>query len=314
MQKHIVKSRYRVISAEQMFKPDALPLRLWYTEKSEMTGFHLHEFAEIAIVLSGSATYRTDFSSQRIHKGDILCIPEGAGHAYTDEEDCKLMNILFQFDRLPLYCRDFAHLPGFSVLFTMQLPFYRKHNFYPVLRLPEEDFIRCSEILTWLFELQNSDAAGAQFAVLGGFMQLITLLVNNYVLPETLNKELHMPGRISEAIRFMQLHFAEPLQVADLARRSGMSEASFYRHFKHAAGQPPMEFLISLRLNLAAELLRTRPDTILTEVAMLCGFNDSSYFSRTFRRTFGISPAAYRKKMCSTEPEHKKTAQSDLHG
>jgi AraC-like DNA-binding protein len=278
-----------------MFKPDSLPLKLWYTTQSEMTGFHVHEFAEIAVVLSGSATYRTDFTSQRISRGDILCIPEGAGHAYGDEKNCELMNILFQFDRLPLYCRELAMLPGFSVLFTMQLPFYQKHGFYPIARLPEEDFNRFSDMLRWLFELQKSSISGYQLAVLGGFMQFITLLANNYSLPTTLEREVHLPEKINNVIRYMQLHFSEPLNVADLARRSGMSEASFFRHFKNATAQTPADFLIKLRLNLAAELLRTQPDITIAEVAIRCGFNECSYFARMFRRDFGVSPLKYRR-------------------
>lgn len=296
MQKHIVKSCYRILSAEQMFKPDTLPLRLWLTRRSEGTGFHVHEFSEIAVVLRGSANYRTDFSSRKISKGDILCTPEGAGHAYTDEEDFELMNILFQFDRLLLDCRGLAHLPGFSVLFTLQLPFYQKHGFYPVVRLPQEDFSRCEDMLRWLYKLQNSQFAGAQLAVLGGFIQLITLLVNNYSPPPELSRELRMPGKISEACSYMQLHFTEPLNIAAIARKAGMSEVSFYRHFKNATGQTPAEYLINLRLNMALELLQTTPATGISDIALQSGFNDSSYFARLFRRKFGFSPRQFRSR------------------
>lgn len=301
MQKHIVKSCYRIISAEQMFKPDALPLRLWLTEHSEVTGFHVHEFAEIAVVLRGSANYRTDFSSRKISQGDILCIPEGAGHAYTDEQDCELMNILFQFDRLLLDCRELAHLPGFSVLFTLQLPFYRKHGFYPVVRLPQEDFARCADMLRWLYKLQNSQLTGARLAVLGGFMQLITLLVNNYSPPTELSRELRMPEKISKAYSYMQLHFTEPLNIAAIARKAGMSEVSFYRHFKNATGQTPAEYLMNLRLNMALKLLQTSPESGISDIALQSGFNDGSYFARIFRRKFGVSPRQFRNS--KTEPD-----------
>ncbi len=290
-----------------MFKPDSMPLRLWLTGHSEDTGFHVHEFSEIAVVLRGSANYRTDISSCKISKGDILCTPEGAGHAYTDEQDFELMNILFQFDRLLLDCRGLAHLPGFNVLFTLQLPFYKKHGFYPVVRLPEEDFARCEDMLRWLYKLQNSGFAGSQLAVLGGFIQLITLLVNNYQLPRELSRELRMPEKISEACSYMQLHFTENLNIADIARRVWMSEVSFYRHFKNATGQTPAEYLINLRLNMAVELLETVPESGISDIALQSGFNDSSYFARLFRRKFGISPRQFRNRHFSNRVDKKNT-------
>ena len=54
------------------------------------------------------------------------------------------------------------------------------------------------EMLRWLYKLQKVSFAGAQLA--GGFMQFITLLVNNYSLPRELSRELRMPEKISEAV------------------------------------------------------------------------------------------------------------------
>ena len=79
-------------------------------------------------------------------------------------------------------------------------------------------------------------------------------------------------------------------------RRVLMSEVSFYRHFKNATGQTPVEYLINLRLNMAVELLQTAPEAGVSDIAMRSGFNDSSYFARLFRRKFGISPRQFRNR------------------
>jgi AraC-like DNA-binding protein len=72
-----------------------------------------------------------------------------------------------------------------------------------------------------------------------------------------------------------------------------MSERSFYRAFSMATGESPLTYLQKLRLTKAAEILQST-DKNVTEVAFECGFNDSSYFARQFRRVFGVSPRQFQ--------------------
>jgi AraC-like DNA-binding protein len=60
------------------------------------------------------------------------------------------------------------------------------------------------------------------------------------------------------------------------------------------AGTTPGRFLLARRLDVAAERLRSGKRWSITDIALECGFNDLSYFSRTFRRRFGVSARDYR--------------------
>ena len=55
------------------------------------------------------------------------------------------------------------------------------------------------------------------------------------------------------------------------------------------------EYLSMIRLQHAKHLLRSSPDLCVAEIADLCGYNDSNYFSEQFKRNCGVSPRAFRK-------------------
>ena len=85
----------------------------------------------------------------------------------------------------------------------------------------------------------------------------------------------------------------EKLLIPQLARESGMSESSFTRHFKNATGETPVEYLLKLRLQDAADKICN--GMAVSEAAYSSGFSDSNYFSRIFKKKYGISPLKFCK-------------------
>lgn len=103
---------------------------------------------------------------------------------------------------------------------------------------------------------------------------------------------------IRQSISYMQLHYSEPVELEALAAESGYSVYHFCRLFKKITGWTPIQYLVQYRINKSKRLLAATDKTI--EAVMLdCGFNNYSYFFRTFKLFYGISPQAYRKKVHS---------------
>jgi AraC-like DNA-binding protein len=88
--------------------------------------------------------------------------------------------------------------------------------------------------------------------------------------------------------------FAEPLEVADLARAAGLSQAHFSRAFRSVFGIPPHVYLLTRRLERAASMLRCT-DRSVADVCMAVGFQSVGSFTTAFTRMFGKSPTAYRE-------------------
>lgn len=107
--------------------------------------------------------------------------------------------------------------------------------------------------------------------------------------------------RLLRARDAMDRSYAEPLDVAALARIAFVSEAHFSRTFRATFGETPHRYLQRRRIERAMFLLR-QTDRPVTEVCLDVGFVSLGTFSRTFRDIVGESPSAYRGRRVATPP------------
>ena len=87
--------------------------------------------------------------------------------------------------------------------------------------------------------------------------------------------------------------YFDALTVTDLARAAGLSQAHFSREFRRAFGETPHAYLLTRRLERAAELLRNTDRSVL-EICLTVGLQSVGSFTTTFTRVYGRSPSAYR--------------------
>ena len=95
--------------------------------------------------------------------------------------------------------------------------------------------------------------------------------------------------------------YAEPLDVAALAREAHVSPAHFSRRFKEAFGESPHRYVLTRRVERAQELLR-ETDATVTDTCFLVGFQSLGSFSSAFRRVTGMTPTAYRATAVGLPP------------
>jgi AraC-like DNA-binding protein len=93
----------------------------------------------------------------------------------------------------------------------------------------------------------------------------------------------------------MEANFCHSLPLDAFAKMCHRSLSSFKREFRRCYGTTPAKWLIGRRLECAAQMLRTTGMS-MTEIALECGFEEPSHFSRTFRTKFGRSPTDYRRQ------------------
>lgn len=99
---------------------------------------------------------------------------------------------------------------------------------------------------------------------------------------------------MQSVIDHINANLDKPLPVDDLAEVSGLSRAHFSRVFAESEGLPPAEFVLQQRMQRAAKLLTNAAFLPVKEVAILSGFDDANYFSKAFRRVYGINPTEFR--------------------
>lgn len=123
------------------------------------------------------------------------------------------------------------------------------------------------------------------------------------IIDEALQADKPQPGitmdvksrdpMVLRALLLMQQNIEQPFTVAEIANRIGHSKRQLERHFQAAVGMSPQAAFLDMRLSLAHHLIitGTRP---ISQIALECGFCDSSHLSRMFRRRYGQTPQAVR--------------------
>jgi AraC-like DNA-binding protein len=98
---------------------------------------------------------------------------------------------------------------------------------------------------------------------------------------------------LKKALEIVEKNISDPLfGVEKMAEEMGMSRANLHRRLKSVTGFSPSDFIRSVRLKRAADLLRNQADTV-AQIGFTVGFEDQSYFSKSFKKQFGVSPSEY---------------------
>lgn len=101
-------------------------------------------------------------------------------------------------------------------------------------------------------------------------------------------------SRVMQATNYIREHFNNSLTVSDVARIAGMSEPSFYNHFKSIMGISPLQYQKELRLTEAHKRLHDSESSV-TSVAFSVGYESPTQFSREFSRKYGVTPKRLQK-------------------
>ena len=131
-------------------------------------------------------------------------------------------------------------------------------------------------------------------------LSLICLLfyrLYKYDLMQSEFKKNRLPRQtkvIADTLSWIDGHFSEQITLEKLSEISGMNEKYLCRIFKEYTSKTPMNYVNEYRIDNACIQI-AKGGRSLTQIAYDCGFNDSGYFTKTFKKYKGITPAEYRK-------------------
>ncbi len=102
--------------------------------------------------------------------------------------------------------------------------------------------------------------------------------------------------RIARAIERLRKEFDQPLRIEDIAQELGMSVSSFHHHFKAVTAMSPLQFQKQIRLQEARRLMLAEGLDALG-AGFRVGYNDAAYFSRDYKKLFGLPPLSDIKRL-----------------
>ncbi|HEV7275952.1 MAG TPA: helix-turn-helix domain-containing protein [Devosiaceae bacterium] len=114
----------------------------------------------------------------------------------------------------------------------------------------------------------------------------------------------HEDPLVTAAQLWVADNYADPNPVATMVAQSGLTERSFLRRFKRATGQSPLEYVQTMRIEEAKQLLETS-GLSLDDVAAEIGYSEPSAFRHLFRKLVGVTPSAYRRRYLRIVADHQ---------
>lgn len=119
------------------------------------------------------------------------------------------------------------------------------------------------------------------------------LIVNGFQL-EYEQTEMLKSHRMKQMLNWIHLHFADKIRLDDIAKAGQLSRSECCRYFKRMLKQTPLNYVTDYRIQKSLALLQL-PESTVTDVAHQVGFNSTSYFIDTFRKSTGMTPLSYKK-------------------
>jgi AraC-like DNA-binding protein len=288
----LIVDNFYIADIFRYIKHEDLPLWVEYVERGGHIErlFHDHEFSEIAIVLHGSAIHLADERAEKISAGDVLLLHPGASHAYDKTGDMELINIVYDWKKLAIPFLDGYSLPMFYTFFPVAGKSAKWNYAAPVMTLSLDEM---AEVLQMIKRLENelkNFKPGTFFLSLAMFMEIVVMLARHDAIKTSKHQ---FRFQIGETLEYINRNYRRNIEVNELVAVSKMSRRNLFRKFKESTGYTPIEYLLQIRLQRAMELLRSSSMNV-NEIAEECGFCDSNYLCKLFRKHLNISPRMFR--------------------
>jgi len=269
------------LASSDWFSSDAQPVAVERRTPQSRFPLHDHDFNEIVIVMSGNGWHVLNEEPRLITCGEVFYIRAEDQHAFEEVQDLYLTNVLYRPERL-------AHAPDRGAQPAPDASGQRRN-----WQLTEPALAQVAPLLDRLFLESRSPEPMAAIMAESLFMQLaVTLHRNRFAADGEL---LPKDSMLCHVLAYLRNKCTEPIDFDEVAHRFGFSLHTFSRVFREATATSPHNYLVRLRLGHAMRALRASADSV-TDIAFASGFNDSNYFSYTFRKMTGLSPTEYRKR------------------
>jgi len=267
------------------------PLAMTKSNLNKDYPMHCHDFNELVIILRGHGTHRFNKISHPLYPGMVFVVTPQDRHGYYDNQNLFLMNvIMYEKDMLSIL-QDLKTMAGYHSLFMGQYenPENRSINIH---QFTASEIQSVKEMLeTMEFEYQNR-FPGYQAKLKSIFLDLAVLLFRSYDKQPEKYKD-SVTTKLSSALAYMEKNYYKEISIPQMAEKANLSLRQFQRIFKEKYGMPPIQYLLNLRIQAASSHL-VNSEVPISVISELCGFGDSNYFSRQFKKATGQTPRNFR--------------------
>lgn len=270
----------------------------------QTTSLHRHRYIQINYVRKGSGNHLINKNTVPVSNGDIFIIPPYIPHKIITDPNDPLEVIEFEFSTkfiLPDQqsieeCTgylDFAYLEPFMVA---------EEKVKPRFKLNKQLQIEVEAILNEVLEESRERQPGYMLIAKALLLKLLVMIGRAYTREiegtDTERTFQQYKNMIALAKDYIDAHHARNISLKEISEYVGYSQSHFCYLFKAITGKTAVEYINTVRVQHAIELLTGSKLSVL-DISLEAGFNTVSNFNKTFKLITGLSPREYRKRNAS---------------
>ncbi|MEM1364405.1 MAG: AraC family transcriptional regulator [Pseudomonadota bacterium] len=241
---------------------------------------HDHDFYEVFLIESGRTAHWINGRTDTLEAGQLAFLRPGDAHAFCADKKsgCQIINVMFRNETAEHLAHRYASSLG-GLFFDSHAEFPEVHT------LAQARFARAVAVAR---QLQTSDRS---LAAIEEFLLFLTSRAAHH----SESRQQTAPTWFREACNAALSPEVFKLGSKGFISSAGRSAEHVSRTCRAVTGLTPTAYINRIRIEHAAQLLRTGEATV-DEIIAECGFENSSYFYRLFRRQIGTTPKAHRRE------------------
>ena len=247
-------------------------------------GLHWHSEIEMLYVKNGAISVTVEERKYVLNRGDII---------FIEPEKIHTVNSFL----LPLEYD--AAVFSASALSLNSEHFFGRDIIMPIINggaefsgIIDSSFKDYEKLLSQAEILLNKESSKA--AVFAALIGIISIIYDGGYIKKSSGQISKYSHDIKKCLEYISENYSRKIKLSELSDLIHVSENYFCGYFKKFTGIPPFEQINETRVKKAAALL-SDSDLTVSEIAVKCGFENLSYFTRKFKSIIGCTPIDYRK-------------------
>lgn len=253
--------------------------------------YHWHDCLEISYVKTGKGKYYIEDKEFEMNPGDIIILNNIEPHYLEVNENMNQQVIIFEPSLIWSDCSG-------SIDYEYLKPFYdRGFDFNNRLDMNYPFAAEIKDNLTAIASEYFEENEGYQLMIKARLLVVLTYLMRYFrdkgkSAPVNLKKRQCLV-RMDEVIKYINENITEDIRLNEAAERVHVSPQYFSSIFKKVTGTNFIDYINNIRVNRVIKLLR-ESDKKITQIAIECGFNNTTNFNSIFKKFTGKTPSHYR--------------------
>lgn len=256
----------------------------------EMKNEHYHDYYEIYYLIEGTRSMFMNDKVYHLHDGDLVMIPKGMIHRTSYLLEGK--NTPVECERVAL-CFDEECIK--TLLKEIGYENYMEAFHHKRITIPANRRVDFEELLMKMLEESRGLDEYSEYLCKKYCEEIILFILRCQKFGnQQMNQASILDQDMIDAVQYINEHFMEEITLHSMAKRVSVSDSYFSKKFRFITGFGYKEYLNTVRIRHACELLLST-DLSITEISEACGYMDSNYFGDAFKKVKNISPREYRK-------------------